>query len=51
MGFNARTPLEEGIRRTIDWTRQNIHMLEACILKHASHMNVACSASVVLKEN
>jgi len=51
MGFNTRIPLQEGIRRTIDWTRQNIHILEASILKHASHMNVACAASVVLKEN
>jgi nucleoside-diphosphate-sugar epimerase len=50
MGFNARIPLQEGIRLTMDWTRQNIQTLEACILKHAPHMNVQEPASVVLKD-
>jgi nucleoside-diphosphate-sugar epimerase len=50
MGFNARIPLQEGIRLTMDWTRQNMQTLEACILKHAPHMNVQEPATVVLKD-
>jgi UDP-glucose 4-epimerase len=51
LGFNAHISLEDGIRRTLDWTRRNLQTIEACILKHAAHMNVECSASAVLKEN
>jgi hypothetical protein len=27
-------PLEEGIRQTIGWTRDNLDLIEACIARH-----------------
>ena len=27
-------PLEEGLRRTIDWTRDRIDWIDECIAKH-----------------
>jgi hypothetical protein len=38
IGFSADTDLEEGLMRTISWTRQNLPMIEACMNRHASHM-------------
>ncbi|HTE91303.1 MAG TPA: NAD-dependent epimerase/dehydratase family protein [Terriglobales bacterium] len=49
--FESDVPLEEGIRRTIDWTRQNLATIETCILKHAAHMKVQMQASVLSTEN
>lgn len=38
MGFEAATPLETGIQLTMEWTRQNIGVIESCIQKHARHL-------------
>jgi nucleoside-diphosphate-sugar epimerase len=35
LGFDASVPLEEGLRTTIDWTRENLDFIESCIAKHA----------------
>lgn len=35
LGFSAETGLEDGLRRTIDWTRENLAFVERCISKHA----------------
>jgi nucleoside-diphosphate-sugar epimerase len=35
LGFSAETTLEDGLRRTIDWTRENLAFVERCISKHA----------------
>lgn len=34
LGFEAKTTLEEGLPRTIDWTRDNLDVIELCIAKH-----------------
>jgi len=38
LGFEARTPLREGLERTIEWTRENLDFIESCIGKHAERM-------------
>jgi nucleoside-diphosphate-sugar epimerase len=35
LGFEATVPLEDGLRQTIDWTRENLEFIEGCIAKHA----------------
>ncbi len=37
LGFEARTDLEDGLRETIAWTRENLGLIERCIAKHAEH--------------
>jgi nucleoside-diphosphate-sugar epimerase len=51
LGFEAHVPLEEGIRRTMDWTCGNLETIDACIQKHAAHMKVHAPASVLSTEN
>jgi nucleoside-diphosphate-sugar epimerase len=34
LGFEASIPLEEGLQRTIAWTREQLDWIEACIRKH-----------------
>jgi nucleoside-diphosphate-sugar epimerase len=34
LGFEASVPLEEGLRRTIDWTRERLDWIDSCIAKH-----------------
>jgi UDP-glucose 4-epimerase len=41
LGFEARVPLEEGLRRTVDWTRENLAEIDACIERHAAQMAAA----------
>jgi nucleoside-diphosphate-sugar epimerase len=38
LGFEAQVPLEDGLRRTVDWTRENLGTIEACIERHAAQM-------------
>jgi nucleoside-diphosphate-sugar epimerase len=35
LGFEAQTPLEEGLRSTIEWTRENLDFIDRCVAKHA----------------
>lgn len=34
LGFEAQTSLEDGLRMTIEWTRENLDFIERCIAKH-----------------
>jgi UDP-glucose 4-epimerase len=34
LGFEAQTPLDEGLHTTIDWTRERLDWIDACIAKH-----------------
>ena len=34
LGFEATVPLDEGLQRTIDWTRENLDFVDRCIAKH-----------------
>jgi len=38
LGFAAEVSLEEGLRRTIAWTRENFDFIDSCIAKHAPAM-------------
>jgi UDP-glucose 4-epimerase len=41
LGFEAAVPLEEGLRRTIAWTSENLELIERCIAKHAERERLA----------
>jgi nucleoside-diphosphate-sugar epimerase len=38
LGFEAGTPLPEGLERTIQWTRDNLDWIDRCIAQHAERM-------------
>ena len=33
-------PLEEGLPTTVDWMRANLDRIDACIRRHAGHMEL-----------
>ena len=41
IGFEAKTELRDGIRKTVEWFRENYTVIEACIARHAEHMKAA----------
>jgi UDP-glucose 4-epimerase len=41
LGFEARTPHEEGLGRTIAWTSENLELIERCVAKHAQRDELA----------
>jgi UDP-glucose 4-epimerase len=40
LGFEAETPIEEGLRHTIAWTRANLGRIDGCIERHADRLRV-----------
>ncbi len=38
LGFVAEVEHAEGLRRTIEWTKENIGLIERCIEKHTDHL-------------
>jgi len=38
IGFEAKVGVKGGLRRTIEWTRENLPLIDACINKHAVYM-------------
>jgi len=38
LGFEAKTSLVEGLTKTIEWTRQNLSLIDVCIRKHDKRM-------------
>lgn len=34
LGFTAQVDIREGVRRTVEWTRENAELIERCIAKH-----------------
>jgi len=38
LGFKASVSLIDGLTATIEWTKQNLSLIEACIHKHDKHM-------------
>jgi nucleoside-diphosphate-sugar epimerase len=40
LGFSAEVGLSDGIRRTVDWTRSNLAVIEAAIARHREHLPV-----------
>ena len=41
LGFAANVGLEDGLARTVAWTRDNLPVIEACIARHAARMSAA----------
>lgn len=41
LGFEAGTPLEEGLIRTIAWTQSNMDLIEGAMAKHGDHLQIA----------
>jgi UDP-glucose 4-epimerase len=41
LGFEARVELREGLERTVEWTRQNLDWITACMSRHADRMAAA----------
>jgi nucleoside-diphosphate-sugar epimerase len=41
LGFEAQTGLQEGLRETIAWTRDNLDFIGQCIAKHAERAQLA----------
>ena len=44
LGWQPEVDLREGLRRTIEWTRDNLGLIEACIEKHREHMTQLVAA-------
>ncbi len=38
LGFRARVDVDGGLRRTVEWTRQNLGLIKAVVAKHEHHM-------------
>jgi nucleoside-diphosphate-sugar epimerase len=34
LGFETRVSLEDGLRETVRWTRENLDFIERCMYKH-----------------
>lgn len=45
MGFVAQTELEDGLRRTIEWTQANSDLIERAMKKHADRLGVTSTAA------
>jgi nucleoside-diphosphate-sugar epimerase len=41
IGFEARTALRDGLQATIQWTKENMDLIESCIRRHGEKMKVA----------
>ncbi len=44
LGFKPTIGLQEGLRRTINWTRENLTLIDTCIEKHREHLADVVSA-------
>ncbi|HEX6491508.1 MAG TPA: NAD-dependent epimerase/dehydratase family protein [Gaiellaceae bacterium] len=40
LGFEARVSLEDGLTMTIDWMREHLSLIDACVHRHAQHMSL-----------
>lgn len=40
LGFVAQVGLGEGLTRTVEWTRENLSLIEACVQKHAAYIEL-----------
>ncbi len=38
LGFEVKIDLEEGLKKTIEWTKENIFFIDKCIDKHKEHL-------------
>jgi UDP-glucose 4-epimerase len=40
LGFQAEVSLEDGLTRTIEWMREHMPLIDACVQRHARHMSL-----------
>jgi UDP-glucose 4-epimerase len=40
LGFEAGVSLEDGLTRTIEWMREHLSLIDACVRRHAQHMSL-----------
>ncbi len=45
LSFVATTGLDEGLRRTIDWTTENMDLIDGAVARHADRIGLALTAS------
>jgi UDP-glucose 4-epimerase len=38
LGFKAKTPLDKGLQNTINWTKENLTLIESVISKHSKYL-------------
>ena len=38
LGFKAKTPLKEGLKRTVEWTKENLEFIDKTIKKHQRYL-------------
>jgi nucleoside-diphosphate-sugar epimerase len=41
IGFEAQVSLEDGLARTIDWMREHLSLIDACVHRHAQHTSLS----------
>ncbi len=41
IGFEAQINLREGMTKTVEWTRANLSLIEACMHKHEAYLDIA----------
>jgi len=39
IAFEAEVGLQDGLSRTVEWTRQHLNFIEGCMQKHTAHMS------------
>jgi nucleoside-diphosphate-sugar epimerase len=44
LSFSAAVSIEDGLRRTIEWTRENLEFIDGCIARHADRLDQALLA-------
>jgi nucleoside-diphosphate-sugar epimerase len=49
LGFEARVSLEDGLTSTIDWMRQHLSLIDACVYRHAQHMSLPRELSAPMR--
>jgi nucleoside-diphosphate-sugar epimerase len=40
LGFEAKVALRNGLKKTVQWTKDNLELIESCIRRHTKNMNV-----------
>jgi nucleoside-diphosphate-sugar epimerase len=45
LGFVATTGLDDGLRRTIDWTTENLDLVDSTVARHADRIGLALTVS------
>jgi hypothetical protein len=47
LGFEAKVPLGEGLRETVEWTKANLGWIDSCIRRHADRIELPAELTLV----